>query len=105
MARVTVGNLLLENLKQPDRALNHYNHYLLSGDRSLAQECLLGKARALNALRRYDEERATLESFIQRFPNSILEYHNAPKIQYITAITIIANILIKFFNLLLVFFY
>jgi tetratricopeptide (TPR) repeat protein len=71
MARVTLGNLLLENLGQPDQALHHFNQYLSSEDRSLAQECLFGKARALNALRRYDEERTALESFIRRFPNGI----------------------------------
>lgn len=69
LAHVSLGRLqLARGEAQP--ALVQFTRYLASSG-PLTQEALLGQARALGALGRHDEERATWEALRQRFPNSV----------------------------------
>lgn len=69
---VSLGQLELGSLGRPAVALELFDRYLDSDARgALAQEALHGRARALRALGRPTEERAALETFLQRFPSAV----------------------------------
>jgi TolA-binding protein len=68
---VTLGDIQLSRLKNPIAALAHFNAYLGSGRATLRPEALIGKAKALGRLGRAAEERATLETFLSRFPDAL----------------------------------
>jgi TolA-binding protein len=68
-ALVSLGELLLSSLNDPQGALNAFNSYLTNGG-PLAQEASFGKARALRALKRTAEERRTIEQFLASYPDS-----------------------------------
>jgi TolA-binding protein len=68
-ALVSLGELLLSSLNDPQGALSAFNSYLANGG-PLAQEASFGKARALRALKRSAEERRTIEQFLASYPDS-----------------------------------
>lgn len=65
--QVVLGNLEME-LAAPERALAAFEAYLRSGG-PLEPEALHGKVRALRALGRAAEERATIRNYLARYPN------------------------------------
>jgi hypothetical protein len=52
-------------------ALDHFGRYLDTGGGSLAQEAAWGRARALGAIGRTDQERAALREYVERYPESL----------------------------------
>lgn len=64
--QVVLGNLEME-LGAPERALVAFQTYLRSGG-PLEPEALHGEVRALRALGRKAEERATIRSYLERYP-------------------------------------
>lgn len=64
--QVVLGNLEMD-LGAPERALIAFQTYLRSGG-PLEPEALHGKVRALHALGRRPEERATIRSYLERYP-------------------------------------
>ncbi|MCK9462774.1 MAG: FecR domain-containing protein [Proteobacteria bacterium] len=68
---VSLGELRLVRLGAPEKALECYASYLETpAQGALAPEALYGKARALRALGREDDERDALEAFIGSYPNA-----------------------------------
>lgn len=65
--QVNLGNLEMK-LGAPQRALTAFETYLRS-DGALAPEALHGKARALRALGRSADERATIRAYLARYPS------------------------------------
>lgn len=71
-ALVSLGQLEIEKLGRPARARRHFQKYLSrAGGGPLAQEALFGKARAFRALKDSEQEKKTLERFLERFPFAI----------------------------------
>ncbi|AKU99099.1 hypothetical protein AKJ09_05763 [Labilithrix luteola] len=71
-AEVAVGNIELHQ-GRPLVALAHYQHALATRPSgALSEEARWGKARALRAAGRFAEERAALEEFRARHPDSQL---------------------------------
>ena len=71
LSRVTFGTLLLEVLRQPQRALGLFERYLEAAPGgSMAEEALVGRAVALGQLGRDARERAAWETLLERFPGS-----------------------------------
>lgn len=69
---VPLAQIELAHLEQADGALAHFDLYLQKRpEGNLAQEALLGKARALQALGRTTEEVAALELFLDLYPASV----------------------------------
>jgi len=64
---VTMGKLELD-LARPDRALSRFDAYLREGG-TLVPEALAGKARALRALGRSQEERVTIQKYLTAHPH------------------------------------
>jgi hypothetical protein len=64
---VTMGKLELD-LGRPERALGRFDSYLRDGG-ALAPEALAGKARALRALGRSQEERRVIEQYLAAHPD------------------------------------
>jgi Tetratricopeptide repeat len=64
--QVVLGNLEME-LGAPERALTAFEAYLRSGG-PLEPEALHGKVRALRTLGRKSDERATIRSYLERYP-------------------------------------
>lgn len=64
---VTMGKLELD-LARPDRALSRFDAYLREGG-TLVPEALAGKARALRALGRSQEERVTIQKYLAAHPH------------------------------------
>ena len=72
-ALVSMGNIQLENLGKPRSALRAFDTYLArSGKGALAREASFGRANALRALGKSNEERTALEAFLRDYPNSML---------------------------------
>jgi outer membrane protein assembly factor BamD (BamD/ComL family) len=67
---VSLGELELTQLGQPERALRSFESYLASGG-PLAIEASLGRIRALRTLGRSAEEAAAIDSFLQQHPKSL----------------------------------
>jgi TolA-binding protein len=71
-AVVSLGQIELDRLGEPAAALRHFNAYLDAKSAGpLGMEALYGRARALKTLSRIDEERASLELFLERYPDAI----------------------------------
>jgi hypothetical protein len=70
-AWVALGEIQLNKLKQPGKALGSYNEYLGLNRLPLIEEALIGKAKALGALSRTDEEQQALRQFQDAFPCSV----------------------------------
>ncbi|WP_394828105.1 PEGA domain-containing protein [Pendulispora albinea] len=70
-ALVPWGELQLAPLSDPRGALAAFDRYMMRGG-PLEQEASFGRIRALRALGRTDDERAAIESFVQRFPDGSL---------------------------------
>ena len=69
---VSMGQLYLEKLKRPRRALRHFTRYLKQDDTgALAQEALYGKARALRKLGQKSDERTVLEELLAKYPKGL----------------------------------
>lgn len=69
LSHLSLGNLELERGAFVD-ALAQFDAYLSSGGAELGEEALLGKAGALAALGRADEERAAWQTLQARYPRS-----------------------------------
>ena len=63
---VTIGQIELD-LRSPSRALSAFDAYLRRGG-PLAPEALAGKIRALRALGKVAEERATIDEYLTKYP-------------------------------------
>ncbi len=70
-ALVTLGKMQLHTLGNPREALGNFERYLQSGNRTLREEALFGRAEALRKVGRIDEEREALEGFLREFPGSL----------------------------------
>jgi TolA-binding protein len=71
LSQATLATLLLEH-GQATEALSGFDSYLRSGDTgAMTEDALVGRARALMKLDRRDQERATWQELLARFPNSI----------------------------------
>jgi hypothetical protein len=71
VALVDLGSIQLDRLGQPEAALASFDRYLrTNGTGSLAAEASWGRAKALKALGRAQEEKAALVAFVARFPDS-----------------------------------
>jgi TolA-binding protein len=69
---VALGQLQLEKLGQPAKAVRNFRRYLAGGGRGpLAREALYGRARAYRALGKKGMERADLSRFVAQFPHAI----------------------------------
>jgi len=69
LSHLSLGNLLLSQSASVE-ALAQFQAYLRSNGVELAEEALLGEARALAALGRADDERAVWRALEERFPGS-----------------------------------
>lgn len=70
-AMAAEADIQLHKLDNAGRALHLFNAYLASGKAALLQEATVGKASALKALGKIDEELVVLKKFVRRFPKSI----------------------------------
>lgn len=71
LSRVTYGRVLLEHLDRPGDALGRFDAYLASRPSgTLAEEALVGRAKALGRLGRGKAERAAWAKVLERFPDS-----------------------------------
>lgn len=70
IARISLGEVELNNLHHPSEALKWFEQYLEQGG-ALEQEALYGRCRALGALGRAQEETRCLERFVTQFPNAV----------------------------------
>jgi hypothetical protein len=68
-ALVSLGELLLSPLNDPQGALTAFDAYLARGG-ALAQEAAFGRARALRALKRPAEERQAIERYLATYPDA-----------------------------------
>jgi FecR protein/PEGA domain len=69
---VSMGNILLDHLKRPVKALNAFEQYLSRIRKgTLAQEAAFGRAMALKSLGRSSEEIFALKIFLADFPSAI----------------------------------
>ncbi len=69
---VSLGKTQLDHLHRPAAALKAFDAYLRRTRRgTLAQEAALGRATALRALGRTEQEKIALETFIREFPSAI----------------------------------
>jgi hypothetical protein len=69
---VSVAQIELAKLGRPARALKSFGAYLTRVPGGpLTLEAMLGRARALRALGRTDEERVALKRFLDRFPDAL----------------------------------
>jgi tetratricopeptide (TPR) repeat protein len=68
-ALVSLGELSLSSLGDPEGALSAFDNYLSRGG-PLSQEAAFGKARALRALHRTADERRAIEQFLARYPDA-----------------------------------
>jgi tetratricopeptide (TPR) repeat protein len=68
-ALVSLGELRLSSLGDPLGALNAFDGYLAQGG-ALAQEAAFGRARALRALKRPQEERRAIERYLATYPDA-----------------------------------
>jgi TolA-binding protein len=68
---ISLGELRLVRLHAPAKALECYARYLETPSKgALTEEALYGRARALRALGREDDEAAALRSFLEAYPNA-----------------------------------
>jgi TolA-binding protein len=71
LSQATLARLLLEH-GQASEALSGFDSYLKSGDTGvMTEDALVGRAMALMKLNQRDQERATWQNLLARFPNSI----------------------------------
>ena len=70
VSRVVLGRLYLEHLVEPRSALAQFDAYLVQGGAN-RPEALLGRARALRALGRVQEEVETLRTLVDAYPQSL----------------------------------
>jgi tetratricopeptide (TPR) repeat protein len=71
-ARVSMGSIQLDHLGRPQDAIRNFDAYLNQAPRGpLAPEAAYGRARSLRKLGRQHEERAALESFLERYPTAV----------------------------------
>jgi TolA-binding protein len=71
LSQATLARLELEHGRAAE-ALSGFDSYLKSGDTgAMTEDALVGRAVALQKLDRRDEERATWQELLARFPNSI----------------------------------
>jgi TolA-binding protein len=69
---VSLGEIKLEKLNDPNTALELFNRYLRGrGKGALAPEALFGKSLAERALGRIEKEQETLELILKRFPSAV----------------------------------
>ncbi len=79
IARMSLGDLLLTKFGDSRGALRQFDAYLKRQPRgSLAEEAVVGRARALSRLGRQKEERAAWRLLLRRYPDSL---HAARAIQ------------------------
>jgi TolA-binding protein len=70
-ALVSLGDLQLSRLGQPEAALRSFDAYLKNGDRGLRQEAEYGRIRALRALGRSQDEAKAIERLLERYPAGV----------------------------------
>ncbi|EDM80984.1 hypothetical protein PPSIR1_25431 [Plesiocystis pacifica SIR-1] len=71
-ARVSLGKLELDHLGHPERALDCFDDYLADRpEGTLAEAALAGRARALGALGRSEQERAAWTKLLVAFPDTM----------------------------------
>ena len=68
--RVSLGQLYLVRLGQPQRALEELDAYLAQGAGPLAEEARATRIGALRALGRVEDEVAAIEDFLAKHPRS-----------------------------------
>ena len=86
-AMVALAKLCLDHLEDPQRALSLYDRTLkIAPGGSLAEEALWGRARALRALGRRDDERNALRSFLSKHPSSVLAGPAAARLKSLDAL-------------------
>lgn len=71
LAMVSLGNLLLEKLDDPEEAIHWFDVYLKTKNGALAPEALFGKAKALRRLGNRRAELAVLQEVVKRYPESL----------------------------------
>jgi tetratricopeptide (TPR) repeat protein len=72
VARALHGQLLLDRMGSPGRALGLFEAYLNAApDGTLAEEARLGRARSLQRLGRSSEERSAWRDFLSAHPRSV----------------------------------
>jgi len=81
VSHVSLGRLFLDRLHDPASALAQFDGYLAqSAHATLAEEALFGRATALMRLGRHDEERATWQRLMLRFPASVYSERAAARL-------------------------
>lgn len=82
VSRVSLGRLFLDRLHDPKLALAQFDTYLAqSTHTALTEEALYGRATALLRLGRVDEERATWQRLMVRFPTSVYSERAASRLE------------------------
>jgi uncharacterized cupin superfamily protein len=71
LAMVSLGNLLIEKLDEPESALRWFETYLDASPGALVPEALFGKAKALRRLGDRRAELTTLKEIVTRYPQSL----------------------------------
>jgi TolA-binding protein len=70
LSKATVGRMMLEG-DDPEAAVDAYDGYLEDGQGAVSEEALVGRATALQRLGKKEEERATWQTLLSRYPDSI----------------------------------
>jgi hypothetical protein len=71
-SRILLGQLYLDKLNRPGRALKNFSNYLkVNSSGALTQEALYGKAKAQRALKQRDAELLTLQKLLQQYPDGV----------------------------------
>ncbi len=83
LSRLSLGRVWLAQ-GRAQQALDQFSSYLATGG-PLTEEALLGRARALAALGRLDEERAAWRTLQGRFPNSVYKVQAEERLRQLDA--------------------
>jgi TolA-binding protein len=85
VATVALAELELEQLDKPEAALAHYNDYLRTAPRGvLASEAMYGRCRTLSTLGRLSDEKSSLKTLVETFPDSPYARSARSRLEYLT---------------------